>query len=472
MPDIDTDFDDEGRQKVIDYVVNKYGKQQVAAIVTYGTMAAKSAIKDVSRVMDLPLNDANALAKLVPDKPTYNMTLKRIFEDPIDGPGGLSNIISPDEVENVRKMRALESGDQGTGRSMKLIDTEKVQNVLQQARRLEGTVRNTGVHAAGIIIAPSDLSDIVPVSTSKDTNLIITQYEGKVIEDAGVIKMDFLGLRNLTIIKECLRLIKQNYGLVIDIDQIPLDDPKPYELFQRGETNAIFQFESDGMKKYMKDLKPDRFEDLIAMNALYRPGPIQYIPNFINRKHGREVVTYDMPEMEEFLADTYGITVYQEQLMLLSQKLGNFTKGDADVLRKAMGKKDRATLDKMKGKFMDGCEANKLPLKACAKVWTDWEAFASYAFNKSHSTCYAFVAYQTAWLKAHYRSEYMAAVLTSCLGNIEKITFFLEECKNINIPVLGPDVNESERVFGVNKKGEIRFGLGAIKGSGDAAVEN
>lgn len=472
MPDIDTDFDDEGRQRVIDYVVDKYGKQQVAAIVTYGTMAAKSAIKDVSRVMDLPLNDANALAKLVPDKPTYNMTLKRIFEDPIDGPGGLSNLITPDEVENVRRMRALESGDQNVGRVMKLIDTEKVQNVLQQARRLEGTVRNTGVHAAGIIIAPDDLSNIVPVSTSKDTNLIITQYEGKVIEDAGVIKMDFLGLRNLTIIKECLRLIKQNHGREIDIDSIPLDDPKPYELFQRGETNAIFQFESDGMKKYMKDLKPDRFEDLIAMNALYRPGPIQYIPNFINRKHGREEVKYDMPEMEEYLADTYGITVYQEQLMLLSQKLGNFTKGDADVLRKAMGKKDRATLDKMKGKFMEGCAANKLPVKTCEKVWTDWEAFASYAFNKSHSTCYAFVAYQTAWLKAHYRSEYMAAVLTSCLGNIEKITFFLEECKNINIPVLGPDVNESERVFGVNGKGEIRFGLGGIKGSGDAAVEN
>jgi DNA polymerase III subunit alpha len=472
MPDIDTDFDDEGRQKVIDYVVDKYGKQQVAAIVTYGTMAAKSAIKDVSRVMDLPLSDANALAKLVPDKPTYNMTLKRIFEDPIDGPGGLSNLISPDEVENVKRMRALEGGDQNAGRLMKLIDTEKVQNVLQQARRLEGTVRNTGVHAAGIIIAPDDLSNIVPVATSKDTNLIITQYEGKVIEDAGVIKMDFLGLRNLTIIKECLRLVKQNHGLDIDIDNIPLDDPKPYELFQRGETNAIFQFESDGMKKYMKDLKPDRFEDLIAMNALYRPGPIQYIPTFINRKHGREEVRYDMPEMEEYLADTFGITVYQEQLMLLSQKLGNFTKGDADVLRKAMGKKDRATLDKMKGKFMEGCAANKLPAKTCEKVWTDWEAFASYAFNKSHSTCYAFVAYQTAWLKAHYRSEYMAAVLTSCLGNIEKITFFLEECKALGIPVLGPDVNESERVFGVNKKGEIRFGLGGIKGSGDAAVEN
>ncbi|MGF7215073.1 DNA polymerase-3 subunit alpha [Spirosoma lacussanchae] len=471
MPDIDTDFDDEGRQKVIDYVVDKYGKQQVAAIVTYGTMAAKSAIKDVSRVMDLPLNDANALAKLVPDKPTYNMTLRRIFEDPIDGPGGLSGLIQPDEVENVKRMRALEAGDQSVGRAMKLIDTEKVQNVLQQARRLEGTVRNTGVHAAGIIIAPDDLSNIVPVSTSKDTNLIITQYEGKVIEDAGVIKMDFLGLRNLTIIKECLRLIKQNYGRTIDIDAIPLDDPKAYELFQRGETNAIFQFESDGMKKHMKDLKPDRFEDLIAMNALYRPGPIQYIPNYINRKHGREEVKYDLPEMEEYLADTYGITVYQEQLMLLSQKLGNFTKGDADVLRKAMGKKQKDVLDKMKGKFMEGCAANGLNLKICEKVWTDWEAFASYAFNKSHSTCYAFVAYQTAWLKAHYTSEYMAAVLTSCLGSIDKITFFMEECKNLGLPVLGPDVNESERFFGVNDKGEIRFGLGGIKGAGDAAVE-
>ncbi|CCH52222.1 DNA polymerase III, alpha subunit [Fibrisoma limi BUZ 3] len=477
MPDIDTDFDDEGRQRVIDYVVDKYGKQQVAAIVTYGTMAAKSAIKDVGRVMDLPLPDANALAKLVPDKPTYNMTLRRIFEDPIDGPGGLANIIQPEEVDNVKKMRALEAGDQSVGRAMKLIDTEKVQNVLQQARRLEGTVRNTGVHAAGIIIAPDDLSNIVPVSTSKDTNLIITQYEGKVIEDAGVIKMDFLGLRNLTIIKECLRLIKQNHGGLIingvetDIDDIPLDDPKAYELFQRGETNAIFQFESDGMKKHMKDLKPDRFEDLIAMNALYRPGPIQYIPNYINRKHGREEVKYDLPEMEEFLADTYGITVYQEQLMLLSQKLGNFTKGDADVLRKAMGKKQKDVLDKMKGKFMDGCSANGLNLKICEKVWSDWEAFASYAFNKSHSTCYAFVAYQTAYLKTYYPSEYMAAVLTSCLGNIEKITFFLEECKNLGIPVLGPDVNESERVFGVNAKGEIRFGLGGIKGAGDAAVE-
>ena len=471
MPDIDTDFDDEGRQKVIDYVVQKYGKQQVAQIVTYGTMASKSSIKDVARVMDLPLADANAIVKLVPDKPTYNMTLKRIFEDPLDGPGGLSNVIQPDEMENVKRMRALAAGDRSAAQAMRIMDHEKVANVLRQARKLEGTVRNTGLHAAGIIIAPSDLSDIVPVSTSKDTTLIITQYEGKVIEDAGVIKMDFLGLRNLTIIKECLRLIKQNHGLTIDIDEIPLDDAKTYELFQRGETNAIFQFESDGMKKHMKDLKPDRFGDLIAMNALYRPGPIAYIPNYISRKHGREEVKYDLPEMEEYLSDTYGITVYQEQLMRLSQKLGNFTKGDADVLRKAMGKKDRATLDKMKGKFMEGTAANKLPAKVCEKVWTDWEAFAAYAFNKSHSTCYAFVAYQTAWLKTHYTSEYMAAVLTSCLGTIDKITFFMEECKNLGLLVLGPDVNESERFFGVNQKGEIRFGMGGIKGAGDAAVD-
>ncbi|RAK00392.1 DNA polymerase-3 subunit alpha [Larkinella arboricola] len=463
MPDIDTDFDDEGRQKVIDYVVKKYGKQQVAQIVTYGTMAAKSAIKDVARVMELPLPDSNALAKLVPDKPTYNMTLKKIFEEPIDS---LGQMIQPEEVENVKRMRQIEAGN------------DLQAKVLKQARKLEGNIRNTGIHAAGIIIAPEDLSNIVPVSTSKESDLIITQYEGRVIEDAGVIKMDFLGLRNLTIIKECLRLIRQNYGgffingVETDIDDIPLDDKATYELFQRGETNAIFQFESDGMKKYMKDLKPDRFEDLIAMNALYRPGPIAYIPTFINRKHGREEVKYDLPEMEEYLADTYGINVYQEQIMLLSQKLAGFTKGDADVLRKAMGKKDRATLDKMKGKFMEGCGKNNLNLKTCEKVWTDWEAFASYAFNKSHSTCYAFVAYQTAFLKTHYKAEYMAAVLTSCLGNIEKITFFMEECKAIGIPVLGPDVNESERFFGVNQKGEIRFGLGAIKGTGDAAVES
>jgi len=461
LPDIDTDFDDEGRQKVIDYVVKKYGYNQVAQIVTYGTMAAKSAIKDVARVMDLPLPEANMLAKLVPDKPAYNMTLARIFSAPLEGEGSLTKKegIAPEELDNVKKMRAIIAGK------------DLQASVLQEARRLEGTVRNTGIHAAGIIIAPSDLTEIIPVSTSKDSDFLITQYQGKIIEDAGVIKMDFLGLRNLTIIKEALRLIKQNHGTVIIIDDIPLDDPKVFELFQRGETNAIFQFESDGMKKHMRDLIPDRFEHLIAMNALYRPGPIAYIPNFIRRKNGHEPITYDLPETEEYLADTYGITVYQEQVMLLSQKLGGFTKGQADTLRKAMGKKQIETLNKMKGEFMKGGGDKGLDLKKLEKIWTDWEAFASYAFNKSHSTCYAFVAYQTAYLKAHYTAEYMSAVLTSSLGNIEKITFFMEECKNQGLKVLGPDVNESDRQFNANKKHEIRFGLAGVKGSGDAAVE-
>lgn len=462
LPDIDTDFDDEGRQKVIDYVVKKYGYNQVAQIVTYGTMAAKSAIKDVARVMDLPLQDANMLAKLVPDKPAYNMTLSRIFSAPLEGEGSLTKKegIAPEELDNVKKMRAIISGN------------DLQASVLQEARRLEGTVRNTGIHAAGIIIAPSDLTEIIPVSTSKDSDFLITQYQGKIIEDAGVIKMDFLGLRNLTIIKEALRLIKRNHGVEIIIDDVPLDDPKVFELFQRGDTNAIFQFESDGMKKHMRDLIPDRFEHLIAMNALYRPGPIAYIPNFIRRKNGQEEITYDLPELEEYLADTYGITVYQEQVMLLSQKLGGFTKGQADTLRKAMGKKQIETLNKMKGYFMKGGGEKGLDLKKLEKIWTDWEAFASYAFNKSHSTCYAFVAYQTAYLKAHYAAEYMSAVLTSSLGNIEKITFFMEECKNLGIKVLGPDINQSDRQFNATGIGEIRFGLAGVKGSGDAAVES
>lgn len=460
MPDIDTDFDDEGRQKVIDYVVKKYGKNQVAQIITYGTMATKSSIKDVARVMDLPLADANYIAKLIPDKPAYGINFKKLFHFPLTGPKSLNELgLSADELENVKKVRAMYEGNDLTSK------------VLKQAEKLEGTVRNTGIHAAGIIIAPSDLSDIVPVCTSKDSDLLITQYEGKVIEDAGVIKMDFLGLRNLSIIKEALRMIKENYGVTIDIDTIPLDDVKTYELFQRGETTAIFQFESDGMKKYMKELKPDRFDDLIAMNALYRPGPIAYIPNFIARKHGTEEIKYDLAEVEEYLGETYGITVYQEQVMLLSQKIGNFTKGDADVLRKAMGKKQIEVLNKMKVKFMDGGESNGHESKILEKIWTDWEAFAQYAFNKSHSTCYAFVAYQTAYLKAHYTSEYMAGVLTSQLGNIDKITFFMEECKLLGLDVLGPDVNESSKRFSVNKKKEIRFGLGGIKGTGDAAVD-
>jgi DNA polymerase III subunit alpha len=458
MPDIDTDFDDEGRGKVIDYVVEKYGRTQVAQIVTYGTMAAKSSIKDVARVMDLPLSESNALVKLIPDKPTYGMNLTKVFEQELDGEKGLKNLIQPEEVENVLKMRELIKGNDLTG------------EVLRNARRLEGTVRNVGIHAAGIIIAPRDLTDILPVCISKESPLLVTQFEGTIIENAGVIKMDFLGLKNLTIIRNCLKMIDENHGIKIDIDNIPLDDPKTYEIFQRGETNSIFQFESDGMKKHMKDLKPDQFGDLIAMNALYRPGPIAYIPNYIRRKHGQEEVVYDLIEMEEYLADTYGITVYQEQVMLLSQKLAGFTKGQADTLRKAMGKKDRYTLDKLKDSFINGGVERNLNAEKLEKVWKDWEAFASYAFNKSHSTCYAFVAYQTAYLKANYTPEYMAAVLTNSLGAIEKITFTMEECKNLGTKVLGPDINESDEEFAVNKKGEIRFGLGGIKGTGTAAV--
>jgi DNA polymerase-3 subunit alpha len=459
MPDIDTDFDDEGRQKVIDYVVKKYGKNQVAQIVTYGTMAAKSSIKDVARVMDLPLSESTMLAKLVPDKP--GTVLERVMNAPFEGEKSLKTTegYQSEDIENIKKLREIARGNDLQAR------------VLKEALILEGSVRSTGLHAAGIIIAPKDLSEIIPVATSKETELLITQYEGSIIEDAGVIKMDFLGLKTLTIIRDALNLIKQNYNLEIAIDDIPLDDQKTLELYQRGETNGTFQFESPGMQKYLKELKPDRFEDLIAMNALYRPGPIGYIPNFIARKHGREAITYDLPAMKEYLEDTYGITVYQEQVMLLSQKLADFTKGDADTLRKAMGKKDKATLDKMRSKFMQGANAKGHPIEKLEKIWTDWEAFAQYAFNKSHSTCYAFVAYQTAYLKAHYPGEYMSAVLTNNLGNIDKITFFMEECKRSGIPVLGPDINESRVKFAVNKNGEIRFGLGAVKGVGEAAVQ-
>jgi DNA polymerase-3 subunit alpha len=458
MPDIDTDFDDEGRQKVIDYVVDKYGKNQVAQIVTYGTMAAKMSIKDVARVLDLPLAEANALAKLVPDKP--GIELNRVIKAPLDGEKSLKEKegLQSEDLENVKRLREIHAG------------TDLQAAVLREALILEGSVRGTGIHAAGIIIAPKDLTEIIPVSTSKETELLITQYDGKVIEDAGVIKMDFLGLKTLTIIRDALKLIKQNHGVVIDIDYILLDDLKTFELYQKGETNGTFQFESAGMQKHLKDLKPDKFEDLIAMNALYRPGPIEYIPNFIARKHGREAVSYDLPDMEEHLKDTYGITVYQEQVMLLSQKLAGFSKGDADVLRKAMGKKDRKIIDKLKPQFIEGAGKLGHDSKALEKIWSDWEAFAQYAFNKSHSTCYAFVAYQTAYLKAHYPGEYMSSVLTHNLSNIEKITFFMEESKRMGIPVLGPDVNESQYQFAVNKKGEIRFGLGAVKGVGEGAV--
>jgi len=459
MPDIDTDFDDEGRQKVIDYVVEKYGKNQVAQIVTYGTMAAKMSIKDVGRVLEMPLEETNALTKYIPDS-QGGISLNRIFNAPLEGEKSLKEKegLGVDDINKIKELREFAVGNDLRGR------------VLREAQVLEGSVRGTGVHAAGIIIAPSDLTDMMPMATAKDTNFLLTQYEGSIIEDAGVIKMDFLGLKTLTIIKNTLKLIKLNHGLDIDIELVDLTDKATLETFQRGDTNGIFQFESPGMQKYLKDLKPDKFEDIIAMNALYRPGPIEYIPTFIKRKHGLEEVTYDLEDMKEFLEDTYGVTVYQEQVMLLSQKIANFTKGDADVLRKAMGKKDRKTLDKLKPQFIENAAKNGHNAKSLEKIWTDWEAFASYAFNKSHSTCYAFVAFQTAWLKTHYPAEYLAANLTNEKDAIEKVTFFMEECKRMNIKVLGPDVNESLLDFGVNKKGEIRFGLGAIKGTGEIAV--
>jgi len=461
MPDIDTDFDDEGRQKVIDYVVDKYGKEQVAQIVTYGTMAAKSSIKDVARVMDLPLSESNLLAKLVPDKP--GTELNRCLHAPLTVKEGEKSLAEregyqPEDIDNVKKLREIYKGN----------DLRAA--VLHEAERLEGSIRNTGIHAAGIIIAPSDLTEIMPVATAKDSTLWVTQIEGSVIEEAGVLKMDFLGLKTLSILKTALELIKQNHGIIIDLDLIPLDDAKTFNLYQRGETNATFQFESVGMQKHLRDLKPDKFADLIAMNALYRPGPMAYIPNFIERKHGRELIKYDLPVMEEILADTYGITVYQEQVMLLSQKIASFTKGDADVLRKAMGKKQKSVLDKMKAQFVAGAVKNGHPENVLEKVWTDWEAFAQYAFNKSHSTCYAYLAYQTAYLKAHYPGEYMSAVLNHA-GSIDKITFFMEECKRMTIKVLGPDINESLNGFSVNKNGEIRFGLGGLKGVGEAAID-
>jgi len=458
MPDIDTDFDDEGRQKVIDYVVEKYGRNQVAQIVTFGTMAAKSSIKDVARVLDLPLNDSNALAKLVPERP--GIELKRVINAPLTGKDSLveKEGLNNEDLDGIKKLREITNGE------------DLKAEVLRDAVKLEGSVRSTGLHAAGIIIAPSDLTDIIPVATSKETDLLITQFEGKEIEDAGVIKMDFLGLKTLSILRDALILIEHNHKIKINLDEIPLDDKKTLELFQKGETNGTFQFESPGMQKHLRELKPDKFEDLIAMNALYRPGPLEKIPSFIARKFGREKVQYNTPEMEEYLKETYGITVYQEQLMLLSQKLAGFSKGDADVLRKAISKKNQETLAKNKAKFVDGCLKNGIEKKISEEIWSDWEAFASYAFNKSHSTCYAFVAFQTAYLKAHYPAEYMAALMTHSLNDQKKITFFIDESKRMGISVLGPDVNESGYQFSVNKKGEIRFGIGGIKGIGENAV--
>lgn len=465
MPDIDTDFDDEGRQKVIDYVVDKYGKNQVAQIITYGTMAAKSSIADVARVMDLPLQQSRALSGLIPERP--GMNLKRLLSAPITIKDGAKSgeksleekeQLQADDVEKVKKLREFYNGD------------DELSKVLHEAEKLEGSVRNTGIHASAIIIAPKDLTDILPVATSKESTLWLTQIEGSTIEEAGVIKMDFLGLKTLSILKTALGLIKQNHGVAIDINNISLEDDITYNLYRQADTNATFQFESPGMQKYLRELKPDKFGDLVAMNALYRPGPMAYIPDYIARKNGRQEVTYDLPEMAEYLEETYGITVYQEQVMLLSQKLGGFSKGQADILRKAMGKKDRKTLDKMKGDFIAGATVKGHDAKILEKIWTDWEKFAQYAFNKSHSVCYAFVAYQTGYLKAHYPAEYMAAVLNHA-GSIDKITFYMEECKPMGIKVLGPDINESNNGFVVNDQGQIRFGFSGMKGVGENAIE-
>ncbi len=456
MPDIDIDFDDEGRDKVIDYVIQKYGRNQVAQIVTYGTMAAKSSLRDVGRVMNIPLPEVDRVAKTFPAhlKATLGKVLAKDDIDP-----KLKGDLNSEEVEKAYQFRDLAAGKDQIGK------------MIQTARRLEGSVRNTGIHACGVVITPDEITKYVPVKVDKDSEMLITQFDNSVAESAGLLKMDFLGLRTLTIIKDAVRMIKENHGLTLDPDEVPLEDEKTYKLFQRGETVGIFQYESSGMQKYMKELAPTSFDDLIAMNALYRPGPLEYIPNFIARKHGREPITYDLPAMEEYLKDTYGITVYQEQVMLLSQKLANFTKGQADKLRKAMGKKLKSELDAMLPKFLEGGAKNGHPEDRLAKIWKDWEAFASYAFNKSHSTCYAFVAFQTAYLKAHYPAEFMASVLTHNKNDISKITFFLEECRRMGLVVLGPDINESEMDFSVNKNGALRFGMSALKGVGEGPVE-
>jgi DNA polymerase III subunit alpha len=456
MPDIDIDFDDEGRQKVIDYVIDKYGRNQVAQIVTYGTMAAKLSLRDVGRVMNIPLPEVDRVTKTFPAhlKASLGNVLAKNDVDP-----KLKENLNAEELEKAYAFRKLADGGDQIGR------------MIQTARKLEGSVRNTGIHACGVVITPDEITKYVPVKVDKEADMLVTQFDNSVAETAGLLKMDFLGLKTLTIIKDAVRMIRENHGIDIDPDEIPLDDHKTYELFQRGETVGIFQYESTGMQKYMKELSPTTFEDLIAMNALYRPGPLEYIPNFIARKHGREPITYDLPDMEEYLKDTYGITVYQEQVMLLSQKLAGFTKGQADILRKAMGKKQKAVLDSMYPKFIEGGTTKGHPEKILEKVWKDWEAFASYAFNKSHSTCYALVAFQTAFLKAHYPAEFMASVLTHNKNDISKVTFFLQECKRMGIPVLGPDINESMSDFSANKKGQIRFGLSALKGVGEGPVE-
>ncbi|MBQ8773058.1 MAG: DNA polymerase III subunit alpha, partial [Muribaculaceae bacterium] len=451
LPDIDIDFDDDGRADVLKYVTEKYGEKKVAHIITYGTMAAKSAIKDVARVENLPLPESDRLTKLIPKRmPEVNgKELKQTLKNCYDYINEFK-----DELQSNNPL---------------------IRETLKYAKELEGNVRNTGVHACGVIICRDDITDWVPVSTATDkdnTKLLVTQFEGRVIEETGLIKMDFLGLKTLSIIKEAIKNIELTTGNKIDIDNIPIDDPKTYQLYCQGKTTGTFQFESAGMQKYLRELQPSTFEDLIAMNALYRPGPMEYIPDFIARKHGRSPIVYDIPIMKEYLKDTYGITVYQEQVMLLSRLLANFTRGESDTLRKAMGKKLIDKMNHLKGKFLEGGQKNGHAPQVLEKIWSDWEKFASYAFNKSHATCYSWVAFQTAYLKANYPAEYMAAVLSRNLSDITKLTGFMDECKSMHISVKGPDVNESFATFGVNKKGDIRFGLAAIKGIGVNVVND
>lgn len=445
LPDVDVDFDEDGRADVLKYCVQKYGPKRVAQIVTFGTMAPKLAIRDVARVQKLALSESDRLAKLVPDK------------------------VAPAKGQAPFEFVYQESPELAAERQSQ---NPLIRNTLKYAEKLEGSIRQTGVHACGVIIGQDDLENFAPMAVAKDADLNVVEFEGKQVESVGLIKMDFLGLRTLSIIKDAVANVKSVHGIDVDIDAIPLDDAATYEVFARGDTTGLFQFESPGMKKHLRNLRPNRFEDLIAMNALYRPGPMEYIPNFIARKQGQEPVTYEIPDMEEYLSDTYGITVYQEQVMLLSQKLAGFTGGEADTLRKAMGKKKRDVLDKMKPKFIEGCRERGHDSRICEKIWGDWEAFASYAFNKSHSTCYAYIAYQTGYLKAHYPSEFMAALLSRNLTDIKQITLYMSECKRMGIRVLGPDINESMHRFSSNKAGDVRFGLAAVKGVGEAAVES
>lgn len=453
MPDIDIDFDDEGRDKIIEYVVNKYGQTQVAQIITYGTMAAKSSIRDVARVLDLPLSDADRISKLVPDLKKFKHIFGRSNEE-------LNKDFNGDDLANVKQLIEISESEGEEGK------------ILNQARMLEGSVRNTGIHACGVIITPEDIREFVPVATAKDSDLLVTQFDNGVVESAGLLKMDFLGLKTLTIMKDAIKLVKQRYDVDIDPDHIPLDDQKTFELYQKGETNGTFQFESVGMQKNLRLLKPNNIEDLIAMNALYRPGPLQFIETFIKRKQGEEQVLYPHPKLEAILKDTYGIMVYQEQIMQTAQVLAGYSLGAADILRRAMGKKKMDVMQQQKVIFREGCKnTNDIAPEVADEIFDVMMKFAEYGFNRSHSAAYSVVAFQTAYLKANYPAEYMASVLTHNMNDIKKVTFFMEECKRMGLAVLGPDVNESSYKFAVNAKGEIRFGMGAIKGVGEGAVE-